>query len=284
MLIIIAIGVVISYWPTCAANIDLSNPGITLTELDEFSESDHRELVRMLYSELKILKKEQKAMLSVQNKLLATQEELRNRVNELETNNIHLQRQFENLLNSCDTIKNESNLTADFKLQDHSNATESEITNTQNKRAVPTTTGMVRGLVPLQVAFLVRLTSTEFPFSHGQILIFDNLYANIGNGYNPHNGIFRAPVAGLYIVLFTVASASNRTPDIEVVIDGTVLCRAVVFLSGYTSSSCNVIVHLNAGDSVWTRVMDDHSDNKIRGLYFSTFSMAMISSDEALSF
>ncbi|KAL3832055.1 hypothetical protein ACJMK2_023734 [Sinanodonta woodiana] len=238
----------------------------------------------MLYSELKILKKEQKAMISVQNKLLATQEELRNRVNELETNNKHLQRQFDNLLNSCDTKKNyESNLTADFKQHDHGNVTERNVTSTPKKRAGITKTDMVRGLVPLQVAFLVRQTNNAFPFSHGQTIIFDNLYANIGNGYNPHNGIFRAPVAGLYIVLLTVASDFTRTPDIEVVMDGTALCRSVVALANYLSSSCNVIVHLNAGDNVWARIMDDHPDNRIRGGYFSTFSMAMISSDEALS-
>ncbi|KAL3832059.1 hypothetical protein ACJMK2_023738 [Sinanodonta woodiana] len=141
---------------------------------------------------------------------------------------------------------------------------------------------MVRRIVPTQIAFLARQTNTEFPFSHGQTVIFDNLYANVGNAYNPHNGIFRAPVAGLYIILFTVAAEGARTPDIEIVVDGSVLCRAVVTPDIYTGSSCNVIVHLNAGDNVWARIQYDHPEGKIRGSFFSTFSIGMLSSDETV--
>ncbi|KAK3581698.1 hypothetical protein CHS0354_000300 [Potamilus streckersoni] len=90
----------------------------------------------MFYLELKILKEEHKTILSVQNNLLTTQEELRNRVNELETKNVHLQRQFENLLNSCEMEKHfESNSMADFKLQGQGNATEHNMTNTLEKRS-----------------------------------------------------------------------------------------------------------------------------------------------------
>ncbi|KAK3581699.1 hypothetical protein CHS0354_000301 [Potamilus streckersoni] len=197
---------------------------------------------------------------------------------------MHLQRQFENLLNSCGRVKHsESKLKADVKLQSHSNVTE-HIKVMTEKRTGKTKTGMVRGLVPLQVAFLVQQTNNAAYVSHGQTVIFDNLYANVGNGYNPHNGIFRAPVAGLYIVLFTVASGSTATPDIEVVMDGTILCRAVVGGNDFTSSSCNVIVPLNAGDNVWARVFDDSSNRIIiRGLYYSTFSMGLLSSYETSS-
>ncbi|KAL3832057.1 hypothetical protein ACJMK2_023736 [Sinanodonta woodiana] len=141
---------------------------------------------------------------------------------------------------------------------------------------------MVRGIVPSQIAFLARQTNTEFPFVLGQTVIFDNLYSNLGNAYNPHNGIFRAPVAGLYIVLFTVASDGVQTPDIEIVIDGSVLCRAVVTTQIYTGSSCNAIVHLNAGDNVWARVMYDYTNVKIRGFFYTTFSIGMLSSDESV--
>ncbi|KAL3832060.1 hypothetical protein ACJMK2_023739 [Sinanodonta woodiana] len=276
MLVIIALGVVTSYWSICAATIDLSSPGITVTQQDERSDVEYRELVRMLYSELKIIKEEQKAMVRVQNKL-------QTRVNELETKNIHLQRQLENLLISCGTEKtSESNLKSDFKLQSHGNVLESSMTNKTDKRTGKTKTDMVRRIVPTQIAFLARLTNTEFPFAHGQPVIFDNLYANLGNAYNPHNGMFRAPVAGLYIVLFTVASEVDRTPDIEIVVDGSVLCRAVVSSNIYSGSSCNAIVHLNAGDNVWARALYDHPDAKIRGFFFSTFSIGMLSSDETV--
>ncbi|KAL3832072.1 hypothetical protein ACJMK2_023750 [Sinanodonta woodiana] len=212
-------------------------------------------------------------MVRVQNKLLA-------RVNELETKNMHLHRQLENLLISCGTEKtSESNLKSDFKLQSHDNVPESSMTNKTNKITRKTKTDMVRGKVPTQIAFLARQTNTEFPFAHGQTVIFDNLYSNLGNAYNPRNVIFRAPVAGLYIVLFTVASNGHRTPDIEIVVDGSVLCRAVSTTDIYTGSSCNVIVHLNEGDNVWVRVMFDYPDAKIRGLFYSTFSIGMLSTD-----
>ncbi|KAL3832056.1 hypothetical protein ACJMK2_023735 [Sinanodonta woodiana] len=138
--------------------------------------------------------------------------------------------------------------------------------------------GVVRRVLSPHISFLSRQTNTESSFSHGQTVIFDTLYENLGHGYNPHNGIFRAPVAGLYIVLLTVASDGTRSPDVEVVLDGSVLCRVVTTLY-WVGSSCNIIVHFNEGDNVWARIEYDYAESRIRGAFFSTFSIGLLSPD-----
>uniref|UniRef100_A0A669CRV5 Cerebellin 10 n=1 Tax=Oreochromis niloticus TaxID=8128 RepID=A0A669CRV5_ORENI len=119
-----------------------------------------------------------------------------------------------------------------------------------------------------QVAFSASLLDQGYgdtgPFNIHINLIFKHVFTNIGNAYNPHTGIFTAPVRGVYHFDWSVyARANNKT--------GAALFRngEHIFLayenptSGDVSGSNAASLRLEVGDQVsvrlWanTRIFDD---------------------------
>ncbi|XP_063045414.1 complement C1q-like protein 2 [Engraulis encrasicolus] len=63
-------------------------------------------------------------------------------------------------------------------------------------------------------ASLVSTGSVTFgPYSGPQpTLVYNHIFSNIGNAYNPHTGIFTAPVRGIYhFVFFVFGDGSSST-------------------------------------------------------------------------
>ncbi|CAG2197606.1 unnamed protein product [Mytilus edulis] len=48
------------------------------------------------------------------------------------------------------------------------------------------------------------------PLTHGEILKFDKVHLNIGEGYDPVTGYFTVPKAGIYFVSCTIRSIENK--------------------------------------------------------------------------
>ncbi|KAL3856567.1 hypothetical protein ACJMK2_011302 [Sinanodonta woodiana] len=143
--------------------------------------------------------------------------------------------------------------------------------------------GKIRKSVSIYTAFSARFSDDLRHFVIGQPIVFGDVYLNLGNGYDRNSGIFRAPVAGLYLVLMTISSAGYHTPDVEVVKNGSPFCRVVVytFNTATVGSPCNVLVELSVGDEVWARDLLHTEGVGIRGQYYSTFSMTLVVSDQA---
>ncbi|KAL3871593.1 hypothetical protein ACJMK2_039584 [Sinanodonta woodiana] len=135
-----------------------------------------------------------------------------------------------------------------------------------------------RRSVPLDVGFTARLSHTlASGLQRQQTLVFDNVYINVGNGYDATTGVFRAPVAGMYIILMTVSGVGGyQSDDVEVVHNGVTVCCAVAPHGNYGGCPCNAIVHLNVGDTVWIRGIYDRPDDRIFGDYYTTFSMGLM--------
>ncbi|KAL3871595.1 hypothetical protein ACJMK2_039586 [Sinanodonta woodiana] len=138
----------------------------------------------------------------------------------------------------------------------------------------------MRRLAPSNVGFTARLTnSITLGLSSQQALVFDNVYINVGNGYDATTGVFRAPVPGMYVIMVTVSSEGDSiADDIEVVHNGVALCRLTQV--HYGGCSCNVVARLKVGDAVWAREFFHRSDDHIRGNYFTTFSMGLMIRDD----
>ena len=47
------------------------------------------------------------------------------------------------------------------------------------------------------VAFSVTVDDDFGPFTSAEIVIWDREITNVGNAYNPHTGIFTAPISGI---------------------------------------------------------------------------------------
>lgn len=63
----------------------------------------------------------------------------------------------------------------------------------------------------IRPAFAATFTNERaMPLSHGEILKFDSVNLNIGEGYDSTTGYFTVPKAGIYFVSCTIRSIENK--------------------------------------------------------------------------
>jgi len=77
---------------------------------------------------------------------------------------------------------------------------------------------------------------------------------DVGDGYNNHDGIFDVPVAGIYVLTFTIYANYNHKDRTELVIDGQVKTAALAdayAINNYHTSTATIVVSANAGDHVF---------------------------------
>jgi len=56
------------------------------------------------------------------------------------------------------------------------------------------------------VAFMAELSSGIKDPAIGSTIVFDNVHMNLGDAFNPANGVFVAKVAGVYVFHLTVST------------------------------------------------------------------------------
>jgi hypothetical protein len=85
----------------------------------------------------------------------------------------------------------------------------------------------------------------------GQGIVFDYLTTNIGNAYNVHNGVFVAPVTGVYVFRVTLGHYStfvqSDNGDSNLVVNGVIV--AGLFISNDQTSKM-IVVDPKIGDPV----------------------------------
>ncbi|XP_021376605.1 uncharacterized protein LOC110465232 isoform X2 [Mizuhopecten yessoensis] len=117
-----------------------------------------------------------------------------------------------------------------------------------------------------------------------QDLKFDHVYTNIGQGYEPRDGHFNAPVAGLYLLSATILSAGTTTDDmlLEFVKNG-VNVGQVYATRSLNEGSRVIVLSLDVGDMVWVRHMTGDPGTVANGSHYSSFSGVLISAFEKCS-
>ncbi|XP_060066567.1 complement C1q subcomponent subunit A-like [Ylistrum balloti] len=128
------------------------------------------------------------------------------------------------------------------------------------------------------VAFAATIYSDMTPIASNEVIIFDNVITKVGGGYDPFIGRFMAPVAGYYHFVVTIMSYQTHYIEIELVRDGTLLCRARASQTYNAMGTCASNVHLNIGSDVWVRHRSSSGDY-IRGQYFPSFTGHLIKAD-----
>eukprot|EP00105_Crassostrea_gigas_P046331 XP_019930479.1 PREDICTED: uncharacterized protein LOC105347304 isoform X2 [Crassostrea gigas] len=119
-----------------------------------------------------------------------------------------------------------------------------------------------------QVAFYVHLTTSLPSPGANQIIKFDHVMVNIGNGYHNNTGVFIVPTSGVYVFSWSIRLNGGSVHSAELVINNETHGKVYLdssHLDGHVSAGS--IARLQAGDDVYMRVKAGVCHN--RGAIFS---------------
>ncbi|KAK3580239.1 hypothetical protein CHS0354_012766 [Potamilus streckersoni] len=117
---------------------------------------------------------------------------------------------------------------------------------------------------------------------NAQVIKYDGVLTNEGNGYNPVTGIFTCPEDGIYLFSFFTATVHEHKAWVELLVDGVQINHAVSegVRGGHDDQGGNVaILRLRAGQSVWTAISHgaDTELDGVDGYRHVTFSGVRLS-------
>lgn len=106
------------------------------------------------------------------------------------------------------------------------------------------------------IAFNAYMKKTlKLHFNTPVNVVYDGLYFNYGNAYNPHTGVFTAPSKGLYVFTWTSLTDSKMYFNAEILVNGQRKglgnCRYTS--TGHESCETTVPLVLKTGDTVILR-------------------------------
>ncbi|KAK3580242.1 hypothetical protein CHS0354_012769 [Potamilus streckersoni] len=132
------------------------------------------------------------------------------------------------------------------------------------------------------VSFSVYLAHYTTHLGDHQVIKYDGVLTNEGNGYNPITGIFTCPEEGLYLFSFFTATLNEHKTWVELVVDGAGVSHAVSegVRGGHDDQGGNVaILRIRAGQSVWIAIHGgaDAELDSLDGYRHVTFSGVRLS-------
>ncbi|XP_061186748.1 adiponectin-like [Saccostrea echinata] len=127
------------------------------------------------------------------------------------------------------------------------------------------------------VLFSAYKSSSQSGISTKVTIRFEQTHFNLGNHYHTENGIFIAPVTGVYLFHWTIAT-SGSSFSVQLMVGGTARASSLVpYPGGDDSSSAMVIINVSKNDHVWIQLYgsSEHvygGSTYIGNYYQSTFS------------
>ncbi|XP_062605008.1 complement C1q-like protein 3 [Saccostrea cucullata] len=104
-------------------------------------------------------------------------------------------------------------------------------------------------------AFTALLSGLNNNYGSGQTIVYDNVKVNTGGCYSGSNGIFTAPVAGIYFFSWSTMTSPNVPLDTALVLNAAsnyrVYLKGVASPNSYSLFSQSTVVQLAPGDRVW---------------------------------
>ena len=105
----------------------------------------------------------------------------------------------------------------------------------------------------IRIGFTAGATSDSSSWNSGT-LVFPKVITNVGNGYNPSDGIFTAPIVGLYVFFVNVQSYASHEIWVDIVLNGNSKVRGMANTDNwqnFETASNLAVLSLQKGDRVW---------------------------------
>ena len=106
-----------------------------------------------------------------------------------------------------------------------------------------------------RIGFTAGVTSISSTWNSGT-LVFPEVITNVGNGYNPCDGVFTAPRAGVYVFFVNVQSYDIGGIFVDIVLNGVTKVRTLAFGIGSDLLKAGpnlAVLSLQTGDRVWVK-------------------------------
>ena len=122
-----------------------------------------------------------------------------------------------------------------------------------------------------KVAFSAILT-TQLALGQHQIVEYDKVLTNIGNGYDSRHGHFTAPIRAVYLFSCSMMNIQGISEVyLEIVKNGIRLAHLYSDKDDYSMATQVVTVLLDKGDMVWVRHSDTSSSKSLNAGGYNTF-------------
>ena len=107
-----------------------------------------------------------------------------------------------------------------------------------------------------RIGFTAGVTSGSSSWNSGT-LVFPKVITNVGNGYNPSDGVFTAARAGVYVFFANVQGYSSQTISVDIVLNGSTRVRTMAYSfrgNEHEEAGPNLaVLSLQTGDRVWVK-------------------------------
>ena len=138
------------------------------------------------------------------------------------------------------------------------------------------------------VLFFIRLSRTT-TLNTNSIVKFDEAVLNEGNHFNTGDGVFVAPVSGIYQFTWTTLTYNTNRVETGIRVDNVVIATLHIYLASETSNIPATKVALckvTKGDHVWIQTSPYYTDNSFYRAHDATssFTGMLVQSVKLLKF
>lgn len=109
--------------------------------------------------------------------------------------------------------------------------------------------------ISMKVGFSASSNAYDINWSGGA-LVFDVVITNMGNGYNPSDGVFTAPIAGVYVFFVNVQGYNTQNVYADIVQNGSTKVRTMAVSDSedrFDAGTNLAVLTLQEKDRVWVK-------------------------------
>ena len=130
-----------------------------------------------------------------------------------------------------------------------------------------------------KIGFTAVISKDVVNLGDNQVIVFDQVYTNLGNDYNHLTGIFTCSVQGLYAFYVHTLAEPGKHLETEITKNLNVMAQTYAYDKDFFSSGSNMaVIDLQKGDTVLVRSHGIYHDRNgaVMDFWYSSFSGFLI--------